>query len=54
MGNTHEAELAPIIADIVVGPEEEELILHEDVVMHHNSPVKELIHCEWETTFKQV
>jgi hypothetical protein len=45
MGETHEAQFNPVIAEFVIGPEEEELILQPVVMSHEDGPVKELIHC---------
>ena len=44
MSETHEAELDPIIAEVIVGPEEEEFILQPVVMCHEHSPIQELIH----------
>jgi len=50
----HEEELAPVVADIVVGPEQEELVLQPDVVTAENRPVEELVCCDWKTSLEQV
>ena len=44
-----EEEFTPFIADIIVNPEEEELILHENVEIHVSCPEEELIQGNWET-----
>ena len=40
----HEEEFAPLVADVIIYPQQEELILHEDVKVHKGSPEQELVH----------
>ena len=49
-----EAELTPFIADIIVDPEEEELVLEENVEIDICGPEEELIHAEWETALEEI
>ena len=51
---SHEAKLAPVVADVVVGPEQEELVLQEDVVTAEQSPVQELVESDWHSTSEQI
>lgn len=53
-GTCLEQEFTPVIADIVVNPEEEELILHENVEIHVSRPEEELIQGNWETALQKV
>lgn len=50
--NSHEHEFTPVIAEVIVDPEQVELILQEDVMTAEESPVQELISCEWESSLE--
>lgn len=51
---THEDELTEFITDIVVDPEQEELILQENVEVDIGRPEQELICDKWESSLEQI
>ena len=53
-GEAHIDELAVIVAEIIIEPHEEELVLIECVEGAEGCPEKELVHGEWETTSEQI
>lgn len=53
-GNSHEDCLHEIVTNIIVNPEQEELIFQENVEVHISCPEQELVHSEWETSLKQI
>ena len=42
---SHEYGFAHFVADVVVHPEQEELVLQENVKVNIHSPEQELVHC---------
>lgn len=54
MGNSHKAKFTPIVADVVVDPPKEELVLEENVKVSEGGPIKELIACKREPSSKKV
>lgn len=53
-GESNKTSFAKIIADIIVHPPEEKLILDPDVEVAISHPEHELTCCNWECTLKQV
>ena len=53
-GEADEAELAPIVADVVVYPPEEELVLQPGVEIAVNGPEHELVRCYREGSLEAV
>ena len=49
-----EEELAPVVADIVVNPVEEALVLQKEVEVHVGTPEEELVRSQWEAALEQV
>ena len=54
MSNRHETELAPFVAEVVISPEQKELVFHEDIVAHKGPPVQQLVGSERETSTEQI
>ena len=53
-GEAHIDKLAIIVAEIIIEPHEEELVLIESVERAEGGPEKELVHGEWETSSEQI
>ena len=53
-GRSHEDGLADLVADVVVYPEQEELVLQENVEVHICCPEQELVHSQRESSLEQV
>ena len=53
-GQTHENCFDEVVTNIIVDPEQEELIFHENVEVHISGPEEELVECQWETSLEQV
>ena len=49
-----ELELTPVVTNIIVGPEQEELVLEPHVYNHIKTEEEELVCIQWETTSEQV
>jgi hypothetical protein len=47
-----ELKLTPVVANIIVRPEQEEFILQPHVYDHIKTEEEELICIQWETTFE--
>ena len=53
-GEAHIDELAVIVAEIIIEPHEEELVLIECVERAEGCPEKELVRGEWEASSEQI
>ena len=53
-GEAHIDELAVIVAEIIIEPHEEELVLVEGVERAEGCPEKELVRGEWEASSEQI
>jgi len=49
-----EEELAPVVAEVIVDPEQEQFVLEPDIVMNVEGPEQELIHAQWETALEEI
>ena len=50
----HIDKLAVIVAEIIIKPHEEELVLVEGVERAEGCPEEELVCCKWESTSEQI
>ena len=53
-GHSHECSFTEFVTNIIVNPEQKELIFQENVEVHVSCPEQELVESKWETTLKQV
>ena len=51
-GHTHEYSFHKVVTNIIVNPEQEELIFQENVEVHISCPEQELVESKWETSFQ--